>query len=100
MKGVFIVIGVILIVAAFAFDRPPKSDYQWTGSIVEVDNDHIIVQKGEEKWEFAHDKDTKMTGSPKVGSKVTVKYLMKATTIEVKEEAKKAEPKKEAPKKK
>jgi hypothetical protein len=35
-----------------------------------------------------------------VGSKVTVKYLMKATSIEVKEEAKKAEPKKEAPKKK
>jgi hypothetical protein len=35
-----------------------------------------------------------MTGSPKAGSKVTVKYLMKATNIEVKEEAKKTEPKK------
>jgi len=50
--------------------------------------------------EFAYDKDTKMTGSPKAGSKVTVKYLMKATSIDVKEEAKKAEPKKETPKKK
>jgi hypothetical protein len=93
MKRALIVIGVVLMVVAFAFARPPKSDYQWTGSVVEVDNDHIIVQKGEEKWEFAHDKDTKMTGSPKVGSKVTVKYLMKATSIEVKEEAKKSEPK-------
>ncbi len=101
MKRALIVIGVILIVAAFAFARPPKSDYQWTGSVVEMDNDHIIVQKGDEKWEFAIDKDTKMAGSPKVGSKVTVKYLMKATGIEAKEEAKKAEPaKKEAPKKK
>ena len=94
MKHILIVIGVILIVSAFAFARPPKSDYQWTGSVVEVDNDHIIVQKGEEKWEFALDKDTKMTGSPKAGSRVTVKYLMKATSIEAKEEAKKAEPKK------
>src|SRR4030042_4771109 len=100
MKLFIVVIGILVLVVAFAYARSPKSDYQWTGSVVEVDNDHIIVQKGEEKWEFAHDKDTKMTGSPKVGSKVTVKYLMKATTIEVKEEAKKAEPKKEATKKK
>jgi hypothetical protein len=35
-----------------------------------------------------------------VGPKVTIKYMMKATSIDVKEEAKKAEPKKEAPKKK
>jgi hypothetical protein len=83
MKRALIVISVILFVAAFAFARPPKSDYQWTGSVLEVDNDHIIVQKGEEKWEFAHDKDTRMTGSSKVGSKVTVRYMMKATSIEV-----------------
>ena len=100
MKRILIVIGVILIVSAFAFARAPKSDYQWTGSVVEVEDDHIIVQKGNDKWEFAIDKDTKMTGSPKAGSKVTVKYLMKATSIEAKEEAKKPEPKKEAPKKK
>lgn len=86
MKRTLIVIGVILMVAAFAFARPPKSDYQWTGSVVEVDNDHIIVQKGEEKWEFAHDKDTKITGTLKAGAKVTVKYLMKATSIEAKGE--------------
>ena len=100
MKRVLIVIGVILIVAVFAFARPPKSDYQWTGTVLESDGDHLIVQKGDEKWEFAYDKDTKITGTLKAGSKVTVKYLMKATSIDVKEEAKKAEPKKEAPKKK
>jgi len=94
MKRALIVIGVILIVAAFAFARPPKADYQWTGTVLEADGDHLIVEKGKEKWEFAYDKDTKVTGTLKAGSKVTVKYLMKATNIEVKEEAKKAEPKK------
>ena len=94
MKRIIIVIGILALVVAFAYARAPKSDYQWTGSVVEVDNDHIIVQKGDEKWEFAYDKDTKVTGTLKAGARVTVKYLMKATNIEVKEEAKKAEPKK------
>ncbi len=86
MKRVLIVIGVILIVAAFAFARAPKSDYQWTGTVLEADGDHLVVEKGKEKWEFAYDKDTKVTGTLKVGAKVTVKYLMKATSIEAKEE--------------
>ena len=89
MKRLMIVFAIVLIAAAVALARAPKSDYQWTGDVVEVDNDHIIVQKGNEKWEFAHDKETKMTGAPKAGSKVTVSYVMKATKIEVKEEPKK-----------
>ena len=93
MKRALIVIGVILIVAAFAFARPPKSDYQWTGTVLEADGDHLVVEKGKEKWEFAYDKDTKVTGTLKVGAKVTVKYVMKATSIEAKEEpAKKGAP--------
>lgn len=99
MKKLLVVIGVLLIVAAIAFARPPKSDYQWTGTVVESDGDHLIVQKGEEKWEFAIDKDTKTTGTLKAGAKVTVKYLMKATSVEVKEEPKK-EPAKAPSKKK
>jgi hypothetical protein len=43
-----------------------------------------VVQKGTEKWEIARDKDSKVTGDLKVGSKVTVKYTMKATAIDVK----------------
>ena len=101
MKRLLVIICAVLMVAALAYARAPKSDYQWTGTVVEVDDDHIIVQKGNDKWEFAHDKDTKKTGDLKAGAKVTVKYLMKATSIEGKEEPKKAEPKKAAePKKK
>ena len=96
MKRIIIVLGILVLVAAFAYARAPKSDYQWTGDVVESDGDHLVVQKGNEKWEFAYDKDTKITGTLKAGAKVTVKYLMKATSIEAKEEAKKAP----APKKK
>lgn len=94
MKRVLIVAVVLLVVVAFAFARAPKSDYQWTGTVLEADGDHLVVQKGEEKWEFAYDKDTKVTGELKAGAKVTVKYLMKATSIEVKTAPEKAAPKK------
>ena len=53
MKKLIVVIGVLLLVAAFALARPPKSDYQWTGTVLEADGDHLVVQKGDEKWEFA-----------------------------------------------
>ena len=100
MKRLLVVIGVLLVVAALAYARAPKSDYQWTGTLLETDGDHLIVQKGNEKWEFLQDKDTKVTGDLKVGSRVEVKYVMKAVSIEVKGEPKKAEPKKAEPKKK
>jgi hypothetical protein len=69
---------------AFALDT-----YQVTGPVLEVKDSSITVQKGKEKWEIARDKDTKVSGDLKVGSKVTIKYQMKATGIEVKEEKKK-----------
>ena len=95
MKRVLVVIGVLLIVAALAYARAPK-DYQVTGPVLEMDGDHIIVQKGkDEKWELAYDKDTKVTGDLKVGSKVTIQYTMSAKEIESKDA-----PKKEAPVKK
>ncbi len=94
MKRLLILIGVILVVAALAYARAPKSDYQFTGTLLESDGDHLVVQKGNEKWEFLQDKDTKATGDLKAGSKVEVKYVMKAVSIEVKGTAKKSEPKK------
>jgi ribosomal 50S subunit-recycling heat shock protein len=73
-------------------------DYQVTGPVLEVKDDMIVVQKGDEKWEIAKDKDTKVTGDVKVGSKVTIKYKMKATAVEVKADEAKKETKKEATK--
>jgi hypothetical protein len=58
--------------------------YQVTGPVLEVTPTSIIVQKGEDKWEIARNKNTQVTGNLKVGAKVTVQYRMVAADIEVK----------------
>lgn len=87
MKLAAAVTGIGLLAASIAFAGSTKT-YQVTGPVLEVKDDMVIVQKGKEKWEIAKDKDTKVTGDLKVGSKVTVMYTMKAATVDVKGEAK------------
>jgi len=79
--------GIVLLAATTAFAGGTKS-YQVTGPVLELKDDMIVVQKGSEKWEVARDKDTKITGDLKVGSKVTVMYTMKAAAIDAKADAK------------
>src|SRR5689334_17420679 len=69
---------------ATAADKPDK--YQVTGPILEVTDTKIVVEgKGKERFEFARNADTKVDGGElKVGTKVTVKYLMTAASVEVK----------------
>jgi hypothetical protein len=93
------IVGTLLLSVSLTFAAEPKS-YQVTGPITDLKDDIITVQKGNEKWEIARDKDTKVTGDLKVGSKVTVHYRMKAVSIEAKGEAKKADSKKTETKKK
>ena len=83
------------MVECFVFLRPlglrlaaGTKTYQVTGPVLEVNENVVVVQKGKEKWEVARDKDTKVTGDLKVGSKATVSYTMKAATIEVNGDAK------------
>jgi hypothetical protein len=92
MKKILIFACTFLFIAAIAFAAGPKT-YQVTGPVLEITADTIVVQKGKDKWEVGRDAATKVTGDLKVGSKVTIEYTMKATTVEVKD-AKKAEPKK------
>ena len=92
MKKILVFACTFLFIAAIAFAAGPKT-YQVTGPVLEVTADTIVVQKGKDKWEVGRDAATKVTGDLKVGSKVTIEYIMKATTVEVKD-AKKAEPKK------
>jgi hypothetical protein len=94
MKRSILVLGALLLSVTLALAAAPKS-YQVTGPVLSLTDDVITVQKGNEKWEIARDKDTKITGDLKVGSKVTIQYQMKAVSIESKEESKKgAAPKK------
>ena len=96
MKRVLMILGVLLIASPLVFAAGPNT-YQVTGPVLEIKGDIVTVQKGKEKWEIAKDAATKITGDLKVGSKVTIEYTMKAVTIEVKDGAKKAEPKKADP---
>jgi hypothetical protein len=68
--------------------RQPKK-YQVTGTVLEITTDYITVDKSGEKWEIGRSSSTKITGTPKVGSKVTVEYTMSASTIETKSDSKK-----------
>ena len=72
-----------LLVAAAAWGMTAKT-YQVTGPVLEVSNDMIAVQKGKDRWEIARDPSTKVTGTPKVGDKVTIEYRMTATSVEIK----------------
>ena len=80
--------GVMLMAATTALAAGNKT-YQVTGPVLELRNDAVVVQKGTEKWEIAKDKDTKLKGDLKAGSKVTITYTMKAVSIDVKDTAKK-----------
>ena len=56
--------------------------YQVTGTILEVKPTMIAVQKDGERLEMDLDPQTKVSGELKVGSTVTITYVMSATKVE------------------
>jgi predicted acyltransferase (DUF342 family) len=82
---------LILSLALFWFTAAlaGPAQYQVTGPVLEVRDDAIVVQKGNEKWEITRDKATSISGDLKVGAKVTIYYTMQASKVEVKEAPKK-----------
>ena len=93
MKKIFLAAVIVLLTVSLALAAGPKT-YQVTGPVLELTNDVITVQKGKDKWQIARDKDTKVKGDLKVGSKVTIEYIMKAVGVEAKADAKKDSKKK------
>jgi hypothetical protein len=87
------------LLAAFILPAAAGTTYQATGPVLELTDSKIVIQKDTEKWEFARTPSTKVTGTLKVGEKVTVHYSMTATSIESKAE-KPAAAEKEKPAKK
>jgi hypothetical protein len=85
MKIVLALMLVILVMPALVFAASVKI-YQVTGPVLEVSDTMIALQKGQDRWELARDKDTEVTGDLKVGAKVTVQYRINATKMEAKEE--------------
>ncbi len=81
MKRIMIAVVAMLLVASVAF---AGKTYQFTGTVLEVKDNVIIVDKAGEKFEMSKDAGTKIKGDLKVGAKVTVKYESRAAEIEVK----------------
>jgi hypothetical protein len=71
----------VMFVASAAF---AGKTYQFTGKVLEIKDNVIVVDKNGEKFEMAKDANTKVKGDLKVGAKVTVKYESRAAEIEVK----------------
>jgi hypothetical protein len=82
IRGILILCAVLFLSTAVLAGGV---QYQVTGPVLEVREDAIVVQKGNEKWEIARDKATSISGDLKVGSKVTIYYTMQASKVEVKE---------------
>ena len=81
--------GIVAVVvamgwAAAVMAAPAVKTYQVTGPVLEVTDTKIVIQKDTEKWELVRTADVKVTGELKVGAKVTVKYTMTATSVDVK----------------
>lgn len=81
MKKLAVIIVALVLVASVAF---AGKTYQFTGKVLEIKDNVIVVEKGKEKFEMAKDANTKIKGDLKVGAKVTVQYESRATEIEVK----------------
>ena len=76
------VVATMMLVAGLAWAG--EKTYQVTGPVLELTDKTIVVQKGEDKWVLNRTADTKVAGDLKVGAKVTIKYTMTATDVEVK----------------
>jgi hypothetical protein len=75
----------LVLFATLMLAVPAAMAYQVTGPVLEVSDTKIVVEKDKEKWEIARDKDTKVTGDLKKGSRVTIQYRMTATSVEGKD---------------
>ena len=87
LKHTMSMFAAVFFLASVAIAAGPK-DYQVTGPVLDVSDDVITVQKGSDKWEIGRNKDTKINGDLKKGSKVTIQYKMTATTVDVKDAGK------------
>ena len=87
MKRILSMFAGVFLLASVAMAAGPK-DYQVTGPVLDVTDDVITVEKGKDKWEIGRNKDTKINGDLKKGSKVTIQYKMTASSVEVKDAGK------------
>jgi RNase P/RNase MRP subunit p29 len=72
---------ILVSTSVFAAEKT----YQVTGPVLDVTDSTIVVDKNGERWEVSKDAASLVHGELKKGAKVTIKYKMVATDVEVKE---------------
>lgn len=82
MKHALVLVSALLLSApAFA----AKKTYQASGTVSEITDTEVTIDKGKEKWTIKREAGTKVNGGDlKKGAKVTIYYTMAADEIEVK----------------
>jgi uncharacterized protein GlcG (DUF336 family) len=77
-----VLVALSFLLSGAAFAAGAKT-YQVTGTVVAATGTMVTVQKGTEKWEIDIDPaTTKGFGDLKVGSTITVTYVMSAMKLE------------------
>ena len=89
MKNLNIIISTLLTLSMASTVALAAKTYQVTGTVLDVTEKTITVDKKGEKFEIEKTAAAKVTGDLKKGGKVTVYYSMSASEIEVKPEGKK-----------
>ena len=84
----FVAAAAALLLATAPAMAAQGKTYQVTGPVLDVTDTKIVVEKDKEKWEIARDKDTKVSGDLKKGSRVTIQYTMTAVSVDVKDAGK------------
>ncbi len=87
LKRILSLFAAAFLLTSVAIAAGPK-DYQVTGPVLDVTDDVITVEKDKDRWEIGRDKNTKVSGELKKGSRVTVHYKMTPTSIDVKDTGK------------
>jgi hypothetical protein len=80
MKKLLLTATAALLLAAGPAHAAAPASYQVTGPVLAMDADTITVQKGTEKWQIAKGTAT-VPANVAVGSKVTIKYTMTASSV-------------------
>jgi hypothetical protein len=85
--SVFAGIAAGVLLSGLALAASTKT-YQVTANVIAVNEDMIVVMKGNDRWEIMRDANTKFTDTIAVGDKVTITYRMRAESVEKKPAAK------------
>lgn len=80
-KIISLLVALSFVLSGLALAAGAKM-YQITGTVVEVKGTMVAIQKGGERWEIDLDPTVKGTADLKIGSPITITYVMSGMKLE------------------